>query len=124
MNNTEIQKIITEEIKNLSANIGKKVIWSKYSNEVESIGILREVNPYKNVLIWDGICTNIEPFVGAFDGITKIVEEQTGKVLYENTTLKYSTKNSFDDTAVLAEMNMLRQAKYGTDKYNAKKIGD
>jgi len=120
------QKIVEDEMSNLLGNIGKKVTVNTLSNKEGKVhnGILGSVQPYKYIGLKQGGWGGNLPFIGAFEGITKITEKETGNVLYENTTINFSEKNVFDDNAVLAEMNKLREIKYGSTNFNSKDLMD
>lgn len=116
MNDPKQQKIAEAEMQKLLAHKGKKMIieWINWNKPVKYICILKDVKPYRYIEIKNIQGTNlsgINAFIGRGMGITRISDEETNDVLYENSSLNF-VNNSID------EINKLKEKKYGTSEYN------
>ena len=132
----DMQKHTAYEMGKLEANIGKKVrIFTTELGEYSLAEYFPDgyVATLKKVKPGEGIQTNkkeklfgteethgIFPFIGPKDGITKVISETTGEVLYENLTLVYD--NNRPNHERLLYVNMFREIKYGTNEYKLEKI--
>ena len=127
----ETNKKATEEMAKLSLSKGKtiKVLFTEPPERHE----LKEhwpdgyVGPVANISEWKAISFVVPikvgsknlvfPFIDAEVGITKIILEDTGEILYENSELFYPPKMNAEQK--LSHMNKQREKKFGTDQYRA-----
>jgi len=117
----KIQEIVEREMENLLRYIGKKVIVHGIHDgkKFEEVRTLVDVHSYIYIATLDETVRRRIQFIGPNSGVMKIVDKETGDILYENATLNYNYPKGISSEEKLAHINNLREQKYGTDKYNA-----
>ena len=110
----EKQMKAKKEMEALEKAVEKEVIVSliKDGHPTQYSGELIRVIPYSLVVVPCGQGTSYVPFVGTNIAITKIVEKESGNVLYENDTVFPEEEWSFD------QMNLYRTEKWGNSRHN------
>ncbi len=98
----------------VGADIVVEILYSNNKNTTFERGILGEIIPYDRIELLVPLDDPIDVcFIGFTQGIVKVTDKATGELLYENTDLNYSNENTSP-----IEVNMLREEKYGTSKFN------
>lgn len=98
----------------VGADVLIEILCSNNKNTTFERGILGEIIPYDRIELLVPLDDPIDVFfIGFTQGIVKVTDKTTGELLYENTDLKYSNENTSP-----IEVNMLREEKYGTSKFN------
>ena len=98
----------------VGADIVVEILYSNNKHTTFERGILGEIIPYDRIELLVPLDDPIDVcFIGFTQGIVKVTDKATGELLYENTDLNYSNENTSP-----IEVNMLREEKYGTSKFN------
>ena len=115
MNDIKKQKAVEKEFRALKAHIGKKILITYVSATEPSTtekATLLAVEKYKFFVFKKRTVERVSFFIWDHYGIQKIATPE-GAVLYENTTLDFSLSDDEE-----TNKNMLKERKFGTDKYN------